>query len=137
MAADLDFEQLVRNASNTALKKEATALVAFRAVLDRILVEEIPVEESRIVTPGGLKLERSERYSAKAMTGKVLAVGSGVPMGGVLMPMPYKPGQVVRCGEYGRNYINLRTGQNGENAFTKDEKRTFLIRVADTDGEVL
>lgn len=111
--------------------------VPFRPVLDRILVQEIPVEESRIVTPGGgLKLERSERFEAKPMSGKVLAVGDGVPMAGVLMPMPYKPGQVVRCSEYGREYINLRTGQNGVNAFHKDEAKTYLIRVADTHGEL-
>lgn len=111
--------------------------VPFRPVLDRILVEEIPVEESRIVTPGGgLKLERSERFEAKPMTGIVLAVGDGVPMAGILMPMPYKVGQVVRLSEYGREYINLRTGQNGVNAFHKDEKKTFLIRVADTHGEL-
>ena len=115
------------------LRPERT--VPFRPVLDRILVEEIPVEESRIVTPGGgLKLERSERFEAKPMSGKVLAVGDGVPMAGVLMPMPYKPGQVVRCSEYGREYINLRTGQNGVNAFHKDEKKTYLIIVSKTYG---
>lgn len=120
-----------------ALAISGEKLVAFRPVLDRILVEEIPLEESRIVTPGGLKLERSERYTAKITAGKVLAVGDGVPMGGILMPMPYKVGQVVRCAEYGRNYINLRTGQNGVGAFVEGEKKTFLIRVADTDGELL
>ncbi len=110
--------------------------IPFRPVLDRIFVEEIPVLESRIVTPGGLTLERSERFAAKPMTGRVLAVGDGVPMAGVLMPMPYKVGDVVHCSEYGREYINLRTHQVGERAFTKGEVRTFVIRVADTHGEL-
>ena len=108
--------------------------VPFRPILDRIWVEEIPVQETRIVTPGGLALERSERFAAKPMTGKVVAVGEGVPMAGVLMPMPYKVGDIVHCAEYGRQYINLRTHQVGEKAFTKDEVRTFSIRVADTSG---
>lgn len=111
--------------------------VPFRPVLDRIWVEEIPVKETRIVTPGGLALERSERFAAKPLTGKVVAVGDGVPMAGVLMPMPYKVGDIVHCSEYGRQYINLRTHQVGEKAFTGDEVRTFSIRVADTSGVML
>jgi co-chaperonin GroES (HSP10) len=111
--------------------------VTFRPVLDKIFVEEIPVDDSRIQTLGGLNLATSERFRAKPMTGKVLAVGDGVPMGGILMAMPYKVGDVVRCSEYGREYINLRNGRNGENAFEKDEVRTFLIRVADTQGEMV
>lgn len=112
----------------------ANVKIQFRPVLDTIFVEEIPVQESRIVTPGGLNLERSERYAAKPMTGRVLAVGDGVPMSGVLMPMPYKPFDVVYCNEFGREYINLRTMQRGEAAFTRGEARTFVIRVADTQG---
>jgi co-chaperonin GroES (HSP10) len=108
--------------------------VKFKPVLDRIFVEEIPVKESRIVTAGGLALERSERFEKKPMTGRVLAVGDGVPMAGVLLPMPYAVGQVVRCSEYGREYVNLKTGENGVNAFQQGEPRTFLIRVADTHG---
>jgi|SRR6185312_4016384 len=108
--------------------------VTFRPVLDKIFVEEIPVDDTRIRTLGGLQLATSERFRAKPMTGKVLAVGDGVPMGGILMPMPYQVGDVVRCSEYGREYINLRNGKNGEAAFEKDEVRTFLIRVADTHG---
>jgi co-chaperonin GroES (HSP10) len=111
------------------------AEVKFRPVLDRIFVEEIPVRD-RIVTLGGIIVgdQSHSKLSKKSMTGKVLAVGDGVPMGGILMPMPYKVGDVVRCSEYGREYINLETGQNGETSFQKDEVRTFLIRVADTHG---
>lgn len=115
---------------------DGRAPIPFQPVLDRIFVEEIPVHDNRIVTPGGLTLERSERFAAKAMTGRVLAVGDGVPMAGVLMPMPYKAGDVVHCSEYGREYINLRTQQAGERAFTRDEVRTFIIRVADTHGKL-
>lgn len=115
---------------------DGRAEVKFRPVLDKILVEEIPVVENRIVTPGGLALDRSERFEKKPMSGRVLAVGDGVPMAGVLMPMPYKVGQVVRCSEYGREYINLKTGENGIGAFVKGEKKTYLVRVADTHGEI-
>ncbi len=109
---------------------------AFRCVLDKIFVQEIPVEDQRIVT-GVLDLERAAKFEKKPMTGRVLAVGDGCPMGGILMPMPYKPGQVVRCSEYGREYINLKTGENGITAFAPGERKTFLIRVADTHGEVI
>lgn len=111
--------------------------VPFRPVLDRILVEEIPVEESRIYLPGETKqIHRSERYLKKSDLGRVLAVGDGVPMGGILMPMPYKVGQVVKCSEYGRKYILL--DPNDELGTAKGEiPKRYLIRVADTDGEKL
>lgn len=105
----------------------------FRPILDKILVEEIPVEESRIATPGGMKLERHGNFVKKSNRGRVLAVGDGVPMGGILMPMPYKPGQVVQCSEYGREHIYLKA----EDEFDKTAPKRYLIRVADTHGEVL
>lgn len=107
--------------------------VKFRCVLDRILVEEIPLEESRIVLPGGMKLERSERFQEKSDIGRVLAVGDGVPMGGVLMPMPYEVGQVVKCSEYGRTPWYERPEHKND----KSVPKRYLIRVADTMGEQL
>jgi co-chaperonin GroES (HSP10) len=107
--------------------------VRFRPVLDRILVEEIPLEESRIVLPGGVKLERSERYTEKSDIGRVLAVGDGVPMGGILMPMPYKVGQIVKCSEYGRTPWYARPEDKND----KNVPKRYLIRVADTAGEQL
>jgi co-chaperonin GroES (HSP10) len=107
--------------------------VAFRPVLDRILVEEIPLEENRIVLPGGVKLERSERYTEKSDIGLVLAVGDGVPMGGILMPMPYKVGQIVKCSEYGRTPWYARPEDKNDKSIPK----RYLIRVADTMGEQL
>lgn len=110
--------------------------VAFRPVLDRILVEEVPVEENRIHLPGGMNIERHASYQKKSDLGRVLAVGDGVPMGGILMPMPYKVGQVVKCSEYGRKYILL--DPNDELGTAKGEiPKRYLIRVADTDGEKL
>jgi co-chaperonin GroES (HSP10) len=110
--------------------------VAFRPVLDRILVEEVPVEENRIHVPGGPEIHRSERYLKKSDLGRVLAVGDGVPMGGILMPMPYEVGQVVKCSEYGRKYILL--DPNDELGTAKGEiPKRYLIRVADTDGQQL
>ena len=106
-------------------------------ILDRILVEEIPVVETGLVTASGFKLERSERYAAKPMQGKVLAVGTGVPVAGVLLDMPYQPGDVINCSEYGREYVNLRTGEVGLNRFLPEEAKTFLIRVADTHGKIV
>jgi co-chaperonin GroES (HSP10) len=112
------------------------AAAAFRPVLDRILVEDIPVEENRIHIPGQPDILRSERFLKKSDLGRVLAVGDGVPMGGILMPMPYKVGQVVKCSEYGRKYILL--SPNDELGTAKGEiPKRYLIRVADTDGEAL
>jgi co-chaperonin GroES (HSP10) len=113
-----------------SLKPDA---VRFRPVLDRILVEEIPIEENRIVLPGGVKLERSERYTEKSDLGRVLAVGDGVPMGGILMPMPYKAGQIVKCSEYGRRPWYARPEDKNDKSIPK----RYLIRVADTLGEQL
>jgi len=123
----LDTAELNKFALN--LKAE----VRFRPVLDRILVEEIPLEESRIVLPGGVKLERSERYTEKSDIGRVLAVGDGVPMGGILMPMPYKVGQIVKCSEYGRTPWYARPEDKND----KNVPKRYLIRVADTAGEQL
>jgi co-chaperonin GroES (HSP10) len=111
--------------------------VKFRCVLDRILVEEVPVEENRIHLPGQEKeLVRHGSYQRKSLLGRVLAVGDGVPMGGVLMPMPYQVGQVVQCSEYGRKYILLDPADELGTAKGEIPKR-YLIRVADTDGEAI
>lgn len=107
--------------------------VKFRCVLDRILVEEIPVDESRIALPGGMTLERSERYQEKSKIGRIIAVGDGVPMGGILMPMPYKVGQTVMCSEYGRTPWYAKP----EDKHDKSIPYRYLIRVADTMGEQL
>lgn len=104
----------------------------FRCVLDRILLEEIAVEENRIHVPG-MDLQRSERFTKKSDRGRVLSVGSGVPMGGVLMPMPYAVGMVVKSSEYGREYIYLKPADE----FDKTIPKRYLQRVADTHGEVL
>lgn len=111
-------------------------VVAFRPVLDRILVEEIPVEDNRIHLPGQMEIHRSERFLKKSDLGRVLAVGDGVPMGGILMPMPYKVGDVVKCSEYGRKYILLDPDDELGTAKGEIPKR-YLIRVADTDGQKL
>jgi co-chaperonin GroES (HSP10) len=116
-----------------ALTIKPAASIAFRPVLDRILVEEIPLEENRIVGPGGMKLERHASYSEKSDIGRVLAVGDGVPMGGILMPMPYKPGMVVKCSEYGRTPWYAKPEDKNDKSIPK----RYLIRVADTMGEAL
>lgn len=122
--------------STVAILGSKPAAAPFRPVLDRILVEEIPVEENRIHIPGQADILRSERFLKKSDLGRVLAVGDGVPMGGILMPMPYKVGQVVKCSEYGRKYILL--DPNDELGTAKGEiPKRYLIRVADTDGEKL
>lgn len=107
--------------------------VKFRCVLDRILVEEIKVEASRVLKLGELQLERSQKFEEKSLIGRVLAVGDGVPMGGVLMPMPYKVGQTVMCSEYGRTDWYAKP----EDKIDKTVPRRYLIRVADTMGEPL
>ena len=124
------ISELLADIPGTIVRAPETE-VRFRPVLDRILVEEIPVEENRIHLPGGINLERSERFTKKSNLGRVLAVGDGVPMGGILMPMPYKVGQIVMCSEYGRKPVFLRP----EDEFDKSVPKRYLIRVADTDGE--
>ena len=107
-------------------------MVKFRPILDKILVEEISVEESRIHVPG-IDLVRSERYAQRPDRGRVLAVGDGVPMGGVLMPMPFEVGQLVKSSEFGREYIFLSPADE----FDKHCPKRYLIRVADVQGEIL
>jgi co-chaperonin GroES (HSP10) len=129
------ISELLADIPETIVRAPETE-VRFRPVLDRILVEEIPVEENRIHLPGQKEILRSERFLKKSDLGRVLAVGDGVPMGGILMPMPYKVGQVVKCSEYGRKYILL--DPNDELGTAKGEiPKRYLIRVADTDGEKL
>ena len=104
----------------------------FRCVLDRVLVEEIPIDESKIHLPG-LDLQRSERFIKRSDRARVLAVGQGVPMGSVIMPMPYKVGDIIICSEFGRDPFYLHP----EDEFDKSIPRRYLIRVADTKGCIL
>jgi co-chaperonin GroES (HSP10) len=130
------IEELLRDA-RTVIHTSSDDKVKFRPVLDRILVEELPVEENRIHLPGQKEMiHRSERFLKKSDLARVLAVGDGVPMGGILMPMPYQVGQVVKCSEYGRKYVLLDPADELGTAKGEIPKR-YLIRVADTDGEKL
>ena len=54
-------------------------------------------------------------------------------MGGILMPMPYKPGDIVMCSEYGRDPWY----EKPQDRFNRDLPQRFTLRVADTKGIVL
>jgi co-chaperonin GroES (HSP10) len=105
--------------------------VGFTPVLDRILVREIRTEaQLKLVMRGGFKLDLAQKDQRESFIGEVVGIGDGVPMGGVLVPMPFKLGDVVQYGRYGKEEIIL----NAEDEFDSEAPDYFLIRVADTKG---
>jgi co-chaperonin GroES (HSP10) len=105
--------------------------VAFKPVLDRVLVREIPREKSKIV---GTHLQASEHYAKESDRAVVVAIGDGVPMGGVLMPIPFQVGDVVHLGNrYSLEQIYLKPEDENDPSAPK----YFLVRCADLLGKFL
>jgi len=109
--------------------------VPIETFLDVLLIEEIPVQnatDTGIVTADGRQLIRSAKAERKPMTGKVLSCGERFPMSGVWVENPYRPGDVVRTNEFGRDYIVL----NPDDEFRPDAVKYYLIRYEDVIGRV-
>jgi len=107
--------------------------VNFKPVLDRILVHEDPVPELKVIGHG---LVASQHYTRdRSYIGTVVAVGDGVPMAGVIMPMPYKVGDRVRLDQFGGEPWYRRP----EDEFSGDKRlpKFWIYRVADTQGKEL
>lgn len=112
-------------------------LIPFKPVLDRILVHEIPVEENRVIaTLGGQEIVQSQHFQKeRTFRGVVVAVGDGVPMGGVIMPIPYKVGDHIRLTEFGGDRFYLKPEH--ETSSDKSLPIYWIYRVADTLGKDL
>lgn len=72
----------------------------YQPMNDRVLLREIVEEETAlVVTP--------DAFKQKSNRGRVIAVGEGMVIGGVLRPINLKPGDTVLFGEYGAEPIEL------------------------------
>lgn len=109
--------------------------VPFQAILDRILVKRLPRPQNRVIGVGlgGQELVQTQQDSKAYDRGVVVSVGQGVPMSGVLLPIPYEIGDVVILGEYGGEQVYL----DPEDEFKKGMPEYLVYRVADTKGKDL
>jgi co-chaperonin GroES (HSP10) len=118
----------------TEAMAETRSLVPFKPILDRVLIQEIKHEESRVVaaTADGKEIVQSQHFQKESDRGIIVAVGDGIAMGGVFLEIPLQLGQVVVMGVYGREQIYLKP----EDEFSTDKRlpRYFLMRCADIKG---
>lgn len=132
--AENQAEQFLRAANRTgSMKLDET--VPIETFLDVLLIEEIPVQDATdtgIVGANGEQIIRTPKAARKPMTGKVLSCGERFPMSGVWVDNPYRPGDVVRTNEFGRDYIVL----NPDDEFRPDAVKYYLIRYEDIIGKV-
>lgn len=102
--------------------------------LDVLLIEELPVEnalDTGIVTGSGQQIVRTQKAARKPMYGKVLSCGTRFPIAGVWVEMPYKPGDIVKTNEFGRNYITFNIADELPGA-----TKFYLIRYEDVEGRL-
>lgn len=101
-------------------------------LLDNVIVREHPAEDYRAKVTGILSTEKS---MDKSLRGTVVAVGQGVPIGGVMVPMPVSVGDVVLFTEYSLT-DDARILLNPEDAYKPELPVYYRIRVADLKGVV-
>ena len=122
-----EFGDFAESAESLGLRTS----VGFTPVLDRVLVREIKTEaQTKLLLRGGFKLDLAQVDHRESFMGEVVGLGDGVPMGGVLMPMPFKLGQVIRYGKYGKEKILL----SAEDEFDTEAAVYYLLRTADIKG---
>lgn len=106
----------------------------FKPVLDRVLVQEDPVQENKVIgTTAQGNIVASQHYQkSRTYRGTVVATGTGVPMGGVLMDMPFEVGDRVWLDEFGgdRFYLN----PEDEHSTDKSAPIYWIYRVSDIKG---
>src|ERR1700679_596440 len=94
---------------------------------DSFLVEEIPVTDSLKTGVDGIL--RTEKSARKPLYGKILSADTQFPRNGMMVPNPYKVGDVVKTSEFGRDYQTFSV---------EDEKpgatKYYLIRFDDIQG---
>lgn len=95
--------------------------------LDVLLVEEIPEKDSLKTGVDGIL--RTEKAARKPMYGKVLACDTRFPYGGQWVDMPYKPGDIVKTNEFGRDYQTFSIDDEKPGA-----TKYYLIRYEDIQG---
>ena len=98
-----------------------------RPLYDRIVVKRIENEET---LQGGMYIPDSAKK--KPQEGEVVAVGDGIPMGGVLVPMPVAVGDVVDYSEYGVEQV----WEHPRDRFDNTKPTYYRVRVADVYGVV-
>lgn len=105
-----------------------------KPLLDRIIVREIPIAEY-YEQPKGVTVDLDNAHiKERSDRGEVVAVGDCVPMGGVMLSMPVKVGDVVTFDDtcmVSPIYLNPAH----KNRF--DLPKYWLMRVADLNGIVL
>lgn len=111
--------------------------VPLETFMDVYLVEEIPfdssAEASGLVGMNGQQIvARTQRSLKFPPTGIILSCGERFPMCGMWIDNPYKPGDVVRANETGRDPIVLYPDEE----FKPDAKKHYLIRYDDILGRV-
>ena len=111
--------------------------VPLETFLDSVLIEEIPFDQnaqgSGLVGANGEQIiARTERALKFPPTGIVLSCGERFPMSGIWIDNPYRPGDVVRVNETGRDPIVLYP----EEEFKPDAKKHYIVRYDDIYGRV-
>lgn len=85
-------------------------MAQLKMFLNRLLVEEIPVDDAKsldVVGLDGIKLETTDKLAQKPFLGRVIDCGDKFPVSGVWVDMPYKAGDIVFTSEFGRDYLFL------------------------------
>ncbi len=103
-----------------------------RPILDRVIIREIPLSEV-LEQRGNLAIPVDDaRFKGFSDRGVIEAVGDGVPMGGVMMPISLKVGDTVVVSEFGRDQIF----KNPADKYDPSLPKYFVVRVADVKGVV-
>lgn len=105
-----------------------------KPLLDRIIVREIPIAEY-YEQPKGVMIDLDNaNIKERSDRGEVVAVGDCIPMGGVMLDMPVKVGDIVTFDDtcmVSPIYLNPADKMN------HDLPKYWLMRVADLNGIVL
>jgi co-chaperonin GroES (HSP10) len=105
-----------------------------KPLLDRIIVREIPIAEY-YEQPEGVTIDLNNSFiKERSDRGEVVAVGSCVPMGGVMLDMPVKVGDIVTFDD---TCMVSPIYLNPAHKNRPDLPKYWLMRVADLNGIVL
>lgn len=105
-----------------------------KPLLDRIIVREIPIAEY-YEQPKGVTVDLDNSHiKERSDRGEVVAVGDCVPMGGVMLSMPVKVGDIVTFDD---TCMVSPIFLNPAHKNRHDLPKYWLMRVADLNGIVL
>lgn len=100
---------------------------SIKPLLDNVIIREIPWKDFQLEMTG---IATPENRRGSADRGEVVAVGDGIAMAGVLLPMPVKVGDIVQFGEYGLDQV----WEKPEDRYKPDLPKYYKVRVADLHG---